>query len=604
MGQTIWQNGDICLHIDGTHGELEVRLPAPAVQVSLTYRSGRNRTIPLVTDASERQPESERTAPVKLPEQECWLPVVDVAVTPGMYGRVAVQKQAGGSYAWNGHLFPARHPVEDTLHIPGQQLLDWENVLWFSRRDNAVTEFALVQTYPHLPSTSLAFQRDIAFLTDCWYGEIQVSATLADGQDVLVGAVTVAEHYPAGIPSAADGLNRNALTGALRENLRYILDSRVHSANSPSRDGFYLFYDMDARTYRNAFWPWGWGPAIRALLDSGEIPEIAAEFDPDTLKTAAYRAGKASLRYMVEAPGHITHHLSTSRYDPNPLMDGGVRERICCSADGGFLCGWAWLPLYRATGDERFLTAAKHHADRVEELCREFGVPPQDYAGETKAFTAHTLDESGFGTEAFEALFRETGDTAYQELSRRYMDLHVEKFRREDGLWQRLYHRPTDSAEESIYMTRGLGWAMEGLLCTHRTMAGTTDRYLQQAREMADQLLRYQRPDGAWNFRFNQPEEDVGIGEKGVALWSLLFYQLHRETGDPAHLSAARKALGWCMRNQQTGGTAGERGAVPGISPQSAVVYRKWYKIACLYTAGFFALALLEELKLHDTDMA
>ncbi|HML46564.1 MAG TPA: hypothetical protein PKE04_07420, partial [Clostridia bacterium] len=139
-----------------------------------------------------------------------------------------------------------------------------------------------------------------------------------------------------------------------------------------------------------------------------------------------------------------------------------------------------------------------------------------------------------------------------------------------------------------------------GLLCTHRAAEAHTDRYLKQAMDMAEVLMRYQRPDGGWSFRFTEPEEQVGTGEKAVALWSLLLYQLYRHTGDARHLASARSALDWCMAHQVWKGPTEALGAIPGVSPQSAVVYRKWFSISCAYTAGFFAEALMEELRLSE----
>ena len=115
---------------------------------------------------------------------------------------------------------------------------------------------------------------------------------------------------------------------------------------------------------------------------------------------------------------------------------------------------------------------------------------------------------------------------------------------------------------------------------------------------MAEHLLKAQQPDGSWAFQFDQPVKKVGVSEKGTALWSLLLYRLHSGTKDPRHLAAARRALRWCIDQQYTGPDMEAHGSIVGVSPHSAVGYRPWFRVACVYTSGFFGLAVLEELKL------
>ncbi|HML46565.1 MAG TPA: hypothetical protein PKE04_07425, partial [Clostridia bacterium] len=452
-----YEQENLSLTLQGRSAELNARLPGPAAHVLIVLESGRNRPLVNLADVSDRKPplcaEPEPARP-----QPVWLPTVDVSVTPRTELVIELSSCAGGAYAWNDKILHVRGKAEPVLRIPSSQLLAWENVLWFEKVENVPQRVAVEMLIPHVPALSRAFRHEWDFLTDAWDGIVTVYA-IDGGAQILVGSLAVPPQ-PQTVAYGTPDRSRPALLNALEGTLRYLLGSQVTDSNSPSKGGFYLFYDLDARTYRNAFWPWGWGPAVRALLDAVQIPEMARRLDPDVLRAAALAAGMASLNYAVDAPGHPADRLSTSRYDPNAAMDGGMRERICLAADGGFLCGWAWIPLYEQTGDARFLNAAVSHAQRVDELCRDYGIPPQDYDGQSAAYTAHTLDESGFGTEAFEGLYRATGVKQYQELCCRYMDLHIEKFRRPDGLWQRAYYRDGDRTEECMHMTRGLGWAM------------------------------------------------------------------------------------------------------------------------------------------------
>jgi uncharacterized protein YyaL (SSP411 family) len=139
---------------------------------------------------------------------------------------------------------------------------------------------------------------------------------------------------------------------------------------------------------------------------------------------------------------------------------------------------------------------------------------------------------------------------------------------------------------------------MEGLLAAHRMMPD--GRYLEPAKRMADSLLRGQAPEGYWAYNFARGKDEVGIAQKGTALWSLLFYRLYAATGDPKHLEAARKALAGLLANQYAGPDAEAKGSVYESTPGSAVGYRPWFRVSCTYGSAFFGLAVLEELRLQN----
>jgi len=79
----------------------------------------------------------------------------------------------------------------------------------------------------------------------------------------------------------------------------------------------------------------------------------------------------------------------------------------------------------------------------------------------------------------------------------------------------------------------------------------------------------------------------------------ILKQTVRRNTKDTKYLSVARKALLWCLNNQYDGPDKFADGGIIGISRQSGVIYRPWFKLACSYSSGFFGLAVLEELSLR-----
>lgn len=61
-------------------------------------------------------------------------------------------------------------------------------------------------------------------------------------------------------------------------------------------------------------------------------------------------------------------------------------------------------------------------------------------------------------------------------------------FQREDGLWHRAYDWTKNKRVETIKMTRGLGWTMEGLLAMNRMYPDTI--YLDYAVKTSRELTK------------------------------------------------------------------------------------------------------------------
>ena len=592
--------------LEGKWLTVQVDYPEETSAVLLKFDSARNRPVSRFSDRSPRDGERQ----VKVIRQDgrgdVYFPVVDLAVTADLYARAEFSGAEGEArYTFNSWLWPESAPAVGEVLIPGKCLLEWENGLFVTDRNTELTGFSLYREIPQPLTVSRRITKSVRLLTENWSGSVE--AFYKKGGDYIrVGAAQVEagaggprwENEPF-IRSGEADFSRKTILNSLEMNLSYMLNSRIQSEHHPMAGGFYLFYDVDAGTYRTPAWLWGGGPSIAALVKSAGVSEMAGRFGREYLIEAAEKAGAVTLSGQVYHPSDPElDGLSTARWDPNLNMKGGYRQRICAASDSGFLCGWAWTTLYQTTGNKRFLDASLRYADSAERLVRQYGIPPQDYMPEEGCFTAHTLDESGFGVKAFEALYRLTGEERYRETGREYIDRHIEKFRRPDGLWERSYRRDGDFMEPSIFMTRGLGWAMEGLLSAW-SLTGDK-KYRDQAMEMADILLEKQNQDGSWNFMLNRTEEEAGLDEKGTPLWALLLYRLYGACGEARYLTGARNALAWCMRNQITDGAPECVGGLAGANPQSAVVYRPWFLHTCLYTAGFFALALLEELKLQS----
>lgn len=565
--------------------ELAAQVPARMAEVEIRIESARNTRISRISDVSPLMPQRS-PVPAGPAQREIFYPVVDVALQPGVEGVVEFSAVPLVTHI-NQHFHkPALVPAQ-RMTIASERLSFWENTIAVEPAAIALEKFHLRLMVPVIHG---GVHRQFELLAEQWSGRISLHAP--DGTQLAAALVTDTARPAAAAPQG-DALEPARLRASVVESVAYLLRAQERNPTSPVFGGLNLFYDLDASTHRSNYWIWGWGPSVQLLLDAGRVPSIAASFQPGQLQEVAEQVGQASLRFMVEDPQHPARGVPVSRWNRNLSFATGFEERISV-ADAQFLAGWAWLPLYRATADERFLQAALTLADATERLAAEHEVIPQDYYHELGKWSEHILDESGFGMEGLAELYAITKDTRHREIGRKYFESVRNKLQRPDGLWHRGWNR-VSGVMPAIYVTRGMGWAMEGLLAAHRAMPN--DGYLKRAEEMAEHLMRWQHADGSWSFNADKPVAEVGVGEKATALWSLLFYRLHAQTGDPRHLAAAQRALRWCVENQYFGPDLEARGTLVCVSPASGVGYRAWFRVSCTYATSFFGLAALEELK-------
>jgi len=563
--------------------EIKATLPAEIVEVEIRIESDRNQRITRISDVSKLNP----APPAANPAREVFYPVVDVALQPGMEGVMAFSVAPNACFI-NQNVFKAPVPVGEQIVFPGERLGHWENAVFISPGTVTARGFYLRFRAPVIHGR---LDRQIFLLSEQWSGRIALHAV--GGGELGATRVTSVAGPQRAAPTG-ELLSADRLRESIVESINYTLRSQEKTPTSPFFGGLNLFYDLDAATYRSNYWIWGWGPSVKMLLDADRLTEVSRRFDAGRLRRVADEIGQTSLRFMVVDPKHPARGVPVSRWNRNLDFATGYEERISV-ADAQFLSGWAWLPLHRATGNVAYLDAAKTLTDATERLTAEHGIIWQDYYQEPQKWAEHFVDESGFAMEGIAELYVTTKDPRHRDIGLTYFDRVRQKLERPDGIWNRGWNEKTGMMP-AAFISRGMGWAMEGLLASHRVKPD--GGYLDRAKVLAEHLMRWQHADGSWSINADKPAKDVGTAEKATALWSLLFYRLHHETKDPRHLQAAQKALTWGVANQYFGPDPEARGSVVGSAHDAAVGYRAWFPVSCTYTSAFFALAAMEELQL------
>ncbi len=583
---------------------INVDFPHGVDTLILKIKSDRNKNIVNLSQRSDNTP-ANWISNLPRKDRELWLPTVDVKITPAMWGRINFSSTEPVSFHLNGYYNKKSHTADNgTAIVDADEITPWENGLYVLSKDIVPTEFFVELPVNRIPTINTTVETSIELLTQDFSGTV-TSYYEESGQEVVVDTAEIKCHpHKFNVCS----FPQDKVKAALESTLHFVMSSVIKNSTAPQNKGFYLFYDLDSKSYIQPTWAWGWGPSIKLLMDAASSNIAFPEFTKELLCDTAYRAGLTTLRLQVHNKEHVMDGAGTTRWSicnhwdkEYTELQNGYGELVNGASDSGFLAGWGWIPIYNYTNDHAFIVANEKLAKNIEQQLNDYIVPPQEYMPEGEYFTATTIDESGFGAIGLSELYLATGDKKYAELCKLYMDRHLEVFDTPNGFWERKYNLETKEIIikwDDMLVSRGQGWALIGLLAAAKC-CDPENKYIERAIALSDNMVKYQNDDGSFNFRLDEHYSYTGIGEKAVALWSLLFYQIYQETKYTRYLAAARKALNWCINNQYLGSDLEAYGCIPGNSEVGAVGYRQFFNVACQYTSGFFGLALLEELKLR-----
>lgn len=565
--------------------------------VEIRFYSDRNTKISNRSDRSEFNPKGLLIAD----QSEVWYPVVDLVLENESKAVAVFNEDITGEYTINGMFFKDVKALKNTVNIDDKKLLYWENSLTMEPK-GTLKEFYLSFRFSIQENS---FEHDFKLLSEDWTGKIDVLG-VSDKEAKILSSYQITERNEMAtdsplLPFKNTGISKERLIASLQETVKLTLRMQDANPDSPTYGGLNLFYDYNAKTYRRTHWIWSSGPSIKLLLDTANnVPEITQNITKEHLKEVADQIGSTSQKFQVKDPENPVHGIVTSRWKEmgKDLKQHAGFEEYYSIADGLFLVAWGWMPLYRETGNPKYLEDSKIMVQSAQKLLDTFEIIPMDYIVSEKKWKDFTISEAGFGSEGICEVYLETKDETIKATGELFTDRLLTKFQQDDGLWARKVNFSPEKIIPSQKHTRGQGWAMEGLISSYNMTKNS--KYKKLAEHMATVLMDYQHNEGYWTYNFDKPVSEVGISEKGTALWSLLFYRLYEITKNPKHLEAAQKALTWCMDNQYTGSDIEGQGGVIGLTFQSGVTYRNWFPLACSYTSGFFGLAILEELKLQN----
>jgi hypothetical protein len=589
------KNARLELTKQGKQITVDAYIPRGITEFELRIESDRNNPVSSARDINTTDPDPvARAEGFERSPLDVRYPVVDIVLETGMDAVCIFEEEPEGDYIFGGPFFRESLPLKKKIVLPAHKLEYWENSLMLDHRTPKIERVYLRKTFPVILRD---FKHNIHLLSEDWSGKITVVINKGAEPVEIASARIEASQFDLGKAKNVEemkggGISRERMIAALELLIDDGLRRQNNNPYSPTYGNLYAFYDLEAKVHRTNYWNWASTQYVKMVLDAIKVPEIQQLYDTKELIEAVDKIGRNVLRYQLMEEDHPSHGsflvIWSRRFNRYTKWIG--------TSDSGVMIRWALIPLFQATGDSTYLKASEYWCLQKGAMLDTSDVLPHYYRYDEDRFNEIILDETGWDPEGHAALYEVTGDDRFREIGKEFMDKHMKVFQREDGLWHRAYDWTTGEHSETARMTRGLGWAMEGLMAMNRMYPDTI--YLDYAERMAGNLQRYQNEDGSWSFIFDEDAEKVGISEKGTALWSMLFYQLYEATGKSDYLQTARKALNWCLENQYTGPDIEAIGGLVGSTPASMVGIREYFPASCAYTTGFFGMAILEELKI------
>jgi hypothetical protein len=582
--------------------------------IVVVIESNRNKNISTFNKQSPDDPNFVRKRESeKQSNQEMWFPIIDIEIDNSTYLKAYFKNvHKDDYYCFNGNFNPLRKSLSSEL-ILKKSLLHWENSIYVHSLSSSLPTLDSLLICKKIPVRASGnrniIDHKLRLLSRDWTGKVSILFN-----NNKISSQTFFEKTIAKTEQEKTSLERETVIQSLKSTIRFLLNSRDINPYSPTYGGMYLLYDLDSRSYRRPDWVWSWGTTIRLLIEATEIPEISEEFGSEKLLKTAREIAETALRLQITENKHPAYGLFKTYISPRFHYTECGFGTYSGPADSYFLVGYGLLPLYEKINDERYLKSSKICLEQTARILQRNSVIEQDYVLTTNKWKDWTMDESGFGMLAFHKYYNITNDESIKYLGKEYFNGLQKVFQREDGLWDRAWFRNNSDREDDgwkaseqigipelmplRYNTRGLAWAMIGLLAADELFPN--ENYLETAEKMSEHLKNYQHNNGSWSYNFNESKDDKGISEKGTGIWSFLFYNLYLKTRKREDLMSAQRALLWCMENQYFGDDIHARGGIVGITPASGIIYRKYYPIICTYTMSFFGLALLEELKIQN----
>lgn len=298
----------------------------------------------------------------------------------------------------------------------------------------------------------------------------------------------------------------------------------------------------------------------------------------------ALEIGELLLKYQHRSGGWIVRN------------DYGVHhvKPLLAPNDSAYIANNACLEIYKHTGDNRFLKAAKKCADWIMINKRDDGLVFFGFDTVTGQWEKnHNIVDIGFTAALFAELYQLTKKTEYleylQSFSKAYIkafyDKNKKRFCSSIGL---------NDVQRGIGFARGQAWALEGLISTYKLLK--SDIIAETVNATVSSLLSKQNVDGSWPRELDKPKLGSDCKGTSVIARSILRWT---ETMAPDYtayekaMQAVKNSMEWCSTHTLRNGEGA--GGIYSFCYEGAIVHHPYTSTAFVYGSSY-ALEIYELL--------
>lgn len=320
-------------------------------------------------------------------------------------------------------------------------------------------------------------------------------------------------------------------------------------------------------------WVWTNASSIRYYCSTGQIEK-------------ARNLGNLLLSLQDSSGGWIVRYDFSQR-EVKPLL---------APNDSAYIANNAFISLYKATKEQKYLDSAVRCADWIIDTARYDGMVYFGYDTLKRKWERdHNIVDVGFTAGLFAELYSITKEDKYLSYLRTFTATYIRLFYDSDKKWFFSSLCEDDKARGAGF-SRGQAWALEGLIPAYTVLQDERIKFIIE--DTIASVISKQSPDGSWANDTKMPS--LGADCKGTPIiayslqkWLLLNPRI--PTGMSTSIrSSVEKAMNWCALHTIKNGIGA--GGIYSYCYVGAIVHHHCTSTAFVYSSAY-ALELQKMLR-------
>lgn len=258
--------------------------------------------------------------------------------------------------------------------------------------------------------------------------------------------------------------------------------------------------------------------------------------------------------------------------------------------DSAYIANNAFVELFLATNEQKYLDIARRCADWIIETARPDGIVYTGYnMRDEKWDKSCVIVDTGFTGGLFSRLYEITQEEKYFSFLKRFVDKYIELFYIPSAHGFCTSIDKNDRQQGGMF-GRGQAWALEGLIPAYKVLKDENVKTVID--DTINNLIKVQCKNGGWAYNLTKPL--MGEDCKAVSVIAKDMMDWYAISKDERIRQSAEKALDWCRKHTAIEGNA--KGGIFSFCMEGAIVQNLYTSCAFVY-ASAYAIELEQMLK-------